>query len=645
MFSIKSLPHRLGSWSLKTKLMLGFGLVIILVVLLSGFALNGFDRVIDAFHQNDQVSGLNRQALESRIEQHRFDAEDNIQALNKAKNLLSQMAEIPIAGTNEHRIAPLLADYVNSLNRLGATAAQQRQARKSIESASSTVDASMATLTEVIRNELALRISLYNDSELTSLFEQYQASAMLDRSLTHNHLRWLRFVESGASAAKPLLADLDELRDQADKLEAEMMLGQALQPLQAVITDLNSFDKSLRAIAKSTVQQQAVRQQTQTFDESLRQHLMSWEADTRQLVEAADQRFLSGVTLFGLAILVTALIIAILTTRSINKPIQSLMRFMTALGQGDLSKRVDTTRTDEIGRLFQASQSTSDNLRDLVGQLSSGIVRLNGASESLAGQARQSRDALGEQKLETDQVATATQELSVSIQGVAGNAEEAAGTVVSCEQQIQQGGLRIERTIKLANDLADNVTNTRGQIEKLKEDSDQIDDIIDLIASVAQQTNLLALNAAIESARAGEAGRGFSVVADEVRNLSLRTQEATEHVLQLVRELQSKASDALNQMNHNANLADECKAESLEAQSSFDRIRKAVSLIQTMNHQIAAAVTEQSTVAEDISQRLVRIQDTSEHALQSSEQSLESTEELETLGAELYQGANRFVLR
>lgn len=646
---MKTIKTWLNNLTIKVKLTAGFAVVIALVVFLSAFALSGFNLVIDTFHEKDSVSQMKRQALESQLAQRQYETSGSGETLGEAQSALSaigtQAAALPesVDGTD---ILSLLDHYQSSLQTFAQAHRQQQSALAAIEQASSTANDSMQQLTDVIRNELALRISLYNDSELASLYDQYQMAVNLDRSLKESHITWLRFIGSGENVpADVLLSSIETLSGQAENLDANMTIGQALQPLQAVVTDLDLFGNSLAAVASTTGEQQRVKAEVREYDQQLQQSLTAWERRMGETVDTADQRFLSGVSLFGLAILISSTLIALVTVRSVNKPIRDLMRFMTALGQGDLSRQVDVQREDEIGQLFHASQQTSDNLKALVGQLSQGIDQLSDTSAAMADHARRSHRFLSEQKLETDQVATATQEMSVSINEVASHAEEAAEAVGECDRQTETGGQRINRTIELSCDLADNVTKARGQIQSLKEESDQIDAIIVLISDVAQQTNLLALNAAIESARAGEAGRGFSVVADEVRNLSLRTQEATEKVNRLVRQLQAKATEALTQMNDNATLADECKAEAMEAQSSFEHIRNAVAVIQSMNQQIATAVTEQSHVAEDISQRLILIQDASDHALSASEQSLGATEDLNRLGSELYQGAHRFVFR
>lgn len=640
----------LNNLSLKLKMTAGFGVVIGLVFLLSAFALNGFSLVIDTFQTKDSVSQMNRQALQAQIAQRQFEVAGDGEALEQAQALLAGIENTAAnadESANQSEILSLLAHYQTSLNTFAASHRQQQSALTNIERASSTADASMHQLTDVIRNELALRISLYNDAELTSLFEQYQAAIELDQTLKQNQIHWLSAMSAqgkGVSAPE-LLSGIDTLQSLAASLDANMTIGQALAPLQAVVTDLELFANSLRAVARTTEQQRNISAETQGHDQALQQSLAAWESEMSETVATTDQRFLSGVSLFGLGILVAASFIALVTIRSVVRPIRALMTFMTALGEGDLSKKIDVQRHDEIGQLFHASQKTSDNLRALVGQLSEGIDRLSETSESMAEHARRSHSGLSDQKLQTDQVATATHEMSVSIQEVAAHAGDAANAVEACDRQTTAGGQRIDRTIELSCELADNVSQARGQIETLKEESDQIDSIIDLIADVAQQTNLLALNAAIESARAGEAGRGFSVVADEVRNLSLRTQDATEKVNRLVKQLQAKATDALTQMNDDSTLADACKAEATEAQAAFEQVREAVAVIRSMNHQIATAVAEQSTVAEDISQRLVLIQDASDHALTASEQSLASTESLNTLGGELHQGAHQFVFR
>ncbi len=647
---MNTMKTRLSNLSLKWKMAAGFGVVIGLVVLLSLFAVNGFRQVIETFHKKEAVSQMNLQALQVQIAQRRFEATGTAATLAHAGTLLEEItntAEQIEVSDQEQVLLSLLNDYQESLALFGASHRQQQTALNDIEQASHTATASMQQLTAAVQSELASRISLYNDAELTSLFEQYQDSIELDQALRQNHIQWLSVLgaQNSSTMAPDFMSGIDTLQSLAESLDTNMTIGQALAPLQAVNDDLDVFAGSLQAVAAATEQQQTVNAETRNHDQTLLQLLSTWEQQMSDTVAAADARFLSGVSILGLIIFIAASLIAVLTIGSVIRPIRALMAFMTALGEGNLTKRVDIQRNDEIGLLFHASQKTSDNLRSLVGQLSRGIDQLSENSALMADHAQRSHKGLTEQKMETDQVATATQEMSVSIQEVATHAASAADAVGACDQQTTLGSQRIDQTIALSSQLAQTVTQARSQIQTVKEECDQIDAIIDLIADVAQQTNLLALNAAIESARAGEAGRGFSVVADEVRSLSLRTQDATEKVYRLVKQLQNKASEALLQMNENTTLSEACQTEATQAQAAFNQVREAVGVIRNMNHQIASAVSEQSVVAEDISQRLVHIQEASDEALNASEQSLASAEQLNTLGTGLHEGAHRFVFR
>lgn len=640
----------LTNLSLKWKMTAGFGVVIGLVILLSLFAVNGFRQVVDTFHQKENVSQMNMQALQAQIAQRHFEttgADARLEQAGKLLNDISAKAGRTNAFDQKPLLLSLLNEYQASLALFGTSHRQQQTALNTIEQASHTATASMQQLTAAVENELASRISLYSDAELTSLFEQYQGAIALDQALRQNHIQWLNALgaQSAGAETTDFMSGIGTLQSLAESLDANMTIGQALAPLQAVNDDLAVFADSLQSVAAATEQQQRVRAETQNHDAALQQMLSAWERQMNDTMASADTRFLSGVSILGLIILLVATLVAVVTIGSVIRPIRALMAFMTALGEGNLTKRVDIQRNDEIGLLFHASQKTSDNLRALVGQLSSGIDQLSENSASMADHAQRSHKGLTEQKMETDQVATATQEMSVSIQEVAAHATSAAEAVGACDQQTTLGSQRIDQTIVLSSQLAQTVTQARSQIQTVKEECDQIDAIIDLIADVAQQTNLLALNAAIESARAGEAGRGFSVVADEVRSLSLRTQDATEKVYRLVKQLQTKASEALLQMNENTTLSEACQTEATQAQAAFNQVREAVGVIRNMNHQIASAVAEQSVVAEDISQRLVHIQEASDEALNASEQSLTSAEQLNTLGTGLHEGAHRFVFR
>lgn len=647
---MQTITTRLTNLSLKWKMTAGFGVVIGLVILLSLFAVNGFRQVVDTFHQKENVSRMNVQALQAQIAQRHFETTGADARLEQAGALLADISTTA-SGTNAFDQQPpllsLLNEYQASLALFGTSHRQQQTALNTIEQASHTATASMQQLTAAVESELASRISLYSDAELTSLFEQYQGAIALDQALRQNHIQWLSALgaQNTGAVTPDFMSGIGTLQSLAESLDANMTIGQALAPLQAVNDDLAVFADSLQSVAAATEQQQLVRAETESHDAALQQVLTAWERQMNDTMASADTRFLSGVSILGLIILLVAALVAVVTIGSVIRPIRALMTFMTALGEGNLTKRVDIQRNDEIGQLFHASQKTSDNLRALVGQLSSGIDQLSENSASMADHAQRSHKGLTEQKMETDQVATATQEMSVSIQEVATHATSAAEAVGACDQQTTLGSQRIDQTIELSSQLAQTVIQARSQIQTVKEECDQIDAIIDLIADVAQQTNLLALNAAIESARAGEAGRGFSVVADEVRSLSLRTQDATEKVYRLVKQLQTKASEALLQMNENATLSEACQTEATQAQAAFNQVREAVGVIRNMNHQIASAVAEQSVVAEDISQRLVHIQEASDQALNASEQSLASAQQLNTLGTGLHEGAHRFVFR
>ncbi|MFV3014343.1 methyl-accepting chemotaxis protein [Pseudomonas sp. KHB2.9] len=284
------------------------------------------------------------------------------------------------------------------------------------------------------------------------------------------------------------------------------------------------------------------------------------------------------------------------------------------------------------------------SLRELIGGISDGVIQIASAAEELSAVTEQTSAGVNSQKIETDQVATAMQEMTATVQEVARNAEDASASAHVADSQAQEGDAVVKEVISQIERLAAEMLNSNDAMAHLKQESDKIGGVLDVIKSVAQQTNLLALNAAIEAARAGEAGRGFAVVADEVRSLAQRTQKSTEEIELLIAGLQSGTSQVATIMGNSLTLTDSSVALTRKAGDSLSAITQTVSAIQAMNLQIAAAAEQQSAVAEEINRSVLNVRDVSEQTSAASEETARSSVELARLGTHLQSMVGRFRL-
>ncbi|WP_300725101.1 methyl-accepting chemotaxis protein [Pseudomonas sp.] len=340
--------------------------------------------------------------------------------------------------------------------------------------------------------------------------------------------------------------------------------------------------------------------------------------------------------------LVLGIIAAWLITRQIVTPLQRTLRTVEAIASGDLTQNTQVNRKDELGQLQAAVQRMTENLRELIGGISDGVTQLASAAEELSAVTEQTSAGVNSQKVETDQVATAMHEMAATVQEVARNAEEASEAAVAADQQAREGDKVVAQAIAQIEKLAIEVGHSTDAMGLLKRESDKIGSVLDVIKSVAQQTNLLALNAAIEAARAGEAGRGFAVVADEVRSLAQRTQKSTEEIEELIAGLQSGTLQVSSSMDNSRALTDNSVELTRRAGESLGNITRTVSAIQGMNQQIAAAAEQQSTVAEEINRSVLNVRDVSEQTAAASEETAASSIELARLGTHLQTLVGRF---
>ena len=371
------------------------------------------------------------------------------------------------------------------------------------------------------------------------------------------------------------------------------------------------------------------------------QQLAQNQAEFRAADVLGARNLLAGA---AAAAMLLGILAAWLITRLIILPLMAALRSAEQVANGDLSNQASVSRRDELGVLQQTMQRMTLNLRELVGGLRDGVVQISSAAQQLSTVTEQTSSGVNSQKVETDQVATAMHEMAATVQEVARNAEEASAAAVGASREAREGDEVVAQAMTQIERLAGEVGKSTLAMTDLKRDSDKIGGVLDVIKAIAQQTNLLALNAAIEAARAGEAGRGFAVVADEVRSLAQRTQGSIEEIEHLITGLQSGTVQVANTLDNSRSVTDNSVELTRQVGVSLGRITRSVSAIESMNQQIAAAAEQQSAVAEEINRSVLNVRDISEQTSAASEETAASSVELARLGVHLQTLVGKFRL-
>lgn len=299
--------------------------------------------------------------------------------------------------------------------------------------------------------------------------------------------------------------------------------------------------------------------------------------------------------------------LALILSSWLTAPVRKMAERAREIYDNPVMRYVYHGAADEYAQISLAMYAQSAKIRTISGRIEDSIEQLSEVAASTSTASQLTSNSVNKQQMETEQLATAINQMAATVQEVAKNTEEAARAAEEAGRQTQNGGEVVQSTISAITKLADEIEASAGVIQRLEADSKEIGTVLDVIKGIAEQTNLLALNAAIEAARAGEQGRGFAVVADEVRNLALRTQESTQQIEGMIAKLQSGTQSAVDAMQQGREQAKNSVEQAAQADESLTNIRAAVDTIAQMNHQIAAAAEEQSAVAEEINQNISNI--------------------------------------
>jgi len=337
-------------------------------------------------------------------------------------------------------------------------------------------------------------------------------------------------------------------------------------------------------------------------------------------------------------VLVVILIVAYLFAGlyvAVRRSIQQIGDATGQLADGDLTARLDMDTRDEMQEIARHFNGMVEKFGAVIQQISGATGQLAAASEEVSSVAKDSASSIQRQQQETDSVATAINEMSATVHEVANNASSAASAASQADEEAKEGKAVVESAASAMGSLAQEIENAATVIQELENDSEAIGAVLDVIKNIAEQTNLLALNAAIEAARAGEHGRGFAVVADEVRTLASRTQESTAEIEAMIAKLQGGARNAVKVMQHSREQTHSGVDQAQSAANALQAITHAVGTITEMNTQIASAAEEQSAVTEEINRNVASITDVSVQTSAGAEQTTSSANELARLAAEL----------
>nr|WP_223457575.1 methyl-accepting chemotaxis protein [Pseudomonas sp. A-R-26] len=634
----------LGNLSVGAKLSIGFGLVLLFTL---GVGITAFHSLSLLGLRGEQLrteDWIQTLVLQARIAEKEYALSLSPQAQDQVRGAVEQLTRhfdgLPQKNSADIAMRDASSDYLKQFLSYAESLQQAREARMRMQTLAQTAGESFTLVFLDQLDALSAQQERGTPPDSGQLLLLEQTTALRDKlaRLRDSELNYSldgeeRFRSDWEMSMSDLLSSMQVLNlDDQEKVS-----------LQAASNALGDYRKAFEQFVASRKQialsSEAMNTQTQQVSELL-DKANQFQSHAIQLDSRNAYSQLGLISLLALALGIGA---SLLIRHLILPPLRRAVHLAQQVAAGDLSCALDGNgRHDELGQLLDTVNSMLGSLRGLVGRIGTGVGLLNGTAGSLAEVIQRSSQGVERQRQETEIAATAMQQMTTMAGEVARNVKDASAAVALADDQAREGDDLARQAGSKIDQLALEMTGCAEAMQSLLAESTAIGGVLDVIKAVAEQTNLLALNAAIEAARAGEHGRGFAVVADEVRGLARRTQSSTAEIEDLISRLRGVAQQATERLQGSHALTGETVILAGQASQALTRITRAVSSIEQMNKQISGAAEQQRVLAEQASQNIVRVREVAEESAQESVKLQNLTLELQQVDAELNAAVGHF---
>ncbi|MGB2518157.1 methyl-accepting chemotaxis protein [Shewanella algae] len=542
----------------------------------------------------------------------------------------------------------MMADHLSALE-------QQESLNKQRDQLETTADDAASLLLDLMdleqsqdttEREIAASAAALDSNVTNVISTVYDLVATEERSKYEIIVKELSYIINEAEAKLEYIS-----RHGAGVIDADVLseMNSELGKLSQHLKGKNSIQAQKATQLELKASTQVALNQVETDKKNVNQAMGALSGAIETLTNEINAKTLASIdsaSMETLLVVLVAIVVAIAVSIAVVKPLTaSLNRINQALNilaSGDLTHKLDDSGQDEFAELSRNCNRLIDSLRGLIRGILDRSNQLAAAAEQTSAVTSQTTIGIQEQKSQVDQVATATTELSSSAQQVSHSADHALNQIKQADEEAQHMRMIAEENRRTIEALAEEVAKAGQVINKVHSDSDAIGSILDVIRGIAEQTNLLALNAAIEAARAGEQGRGFAVVADEVRNLASRTQESTQEIQQMIQVLQTGTQEAVAVMEQGRAQANSCVAKTEQANQALEAISESVHQAFDAGTQIANAAQEQNLVSQQVSEKLEHIALISEETASGADQTAQSSHQVAQLAEELQASVGEF---